>query len=218
MPHMKPACSMPRFAFTAALLCALAGTAHAAGADYRIDPVHTQVLVCVSHLGYTHPCGRLRVQSGFFHFDADDWSSATLDVTLDSASLDMGDAAWSDKVRSAFLDASRFPTARYSAKRAEKAAEKGGVVHGALTLLGRTQPVDLAVTFNRAARDGYTLKYIAGFSAHATLKRSAFGMTRDIPDVGDEVEVRIEAEGLRDKDAAVQSENADADKPADKQQ
>ena len=215
MPHMKPARSMSRSAFITAALCALASTAHAAGTDYRVDPVHTQVLVCVSHLGYTHPCGRLRVQSGFFHFDANDWSQATLDVTLDSASLDMGDSAWSDKVRSAFLDASRFPTARYSGKRAEKSAEKTGVVHGALTLLGRTQPVDLAVTFNRAARDGYTLKYIAGFSARAAFKRSAFGMTRDIPDVGDEVEVRIEAEGLRDKDAAVQS--PDSDKPAEQQ-
>lgn len=210
MPHMKPAASLPSLALcAAALLCAFPRVARADGADYRIDPVHTQVLVCVSHQGYSQPCGRVRVKSGFFHFDADDWNSATLDVTLDSASLDMGDAAWSDKVRAAFLDASRYPTARYSGKRAEKTAARGGVLHGALSLLGRTQPVDLALTFNRAARDGYSLHYIAGFSARATFKRSALGMTRDIPDVGDDVEVRIEAEGLRAKDAAVQSGEQD---------
>jgi len=201
--HRIVALPMPALAI---LACA---HARAAGDDYRIDPVHTQVTVCVSHLGYSHPCGRLHVKSGFFHFDEGDWSSATVDALIDSASLDMGDAAWSDKVRSAFLDSSRYPQARYSAKRAEKNGARTGVAHGTLTLLGRSQPLDLKVTFNRAARDGYTLHYIAGFSASATFKRSAFGMTRDIPDVGDEVEVRIEAEGLRDKDAQAQSAAGD---------
>lgn len=204
MPYMTAASSTPRIVLAAATL-ALSAPLYAAGDDYRLDPVHTQVSVCVSHLGYTHSCGRLRVKDGSFHFDAGDWSSAAVNVTLDTASLDMGEQGWSDKVRAAFLDATRYPEARYASRRAEKSGEHGGVVHGALTLLGRSQPVDLQVTFNRAGRDGYTLHYIAGFSATATFKRSAFGMTRDIPDVGDQVDVRIEAEGLRDKDAPVQS-------------
>jgi polyisoprenoid-binding protein YceI len=205
MPHMTAATRTSHIILAAAALAPNAMLHAAAGDDYRLDPVHTQVSVCVSHLGYTHSCGRLHVKSGSFHFDAGDWSSAALNVTLDTASLDMGDPGWSDKVRTAFLDTTRYPEARYSSKRAEKSGDHGGVVHGALTLLGRTQPVDLQVTFNRAGRDGYTLHYIAGFSASATFKRSAFGMTRDIPDVGDQVDVRIEAEGLRDKDAQVQS-------------
>jgi polyisoprenoid-binding protein YceI len=183
----------------------LASAAHAAGSDYRLDPVHTQVTVCVSHMGYSHSCGRLQVKSGFFHFDENDWSSATLEAVIDAASIDMGNAAWSDKVRSSYLDAQRYPQVRYSAKRAEKTGARSGVVHGALTLLGRTQPVDLQVTFNRAGADGYTLHYVAGFSADATFKRSAFGLTRSIPDVGDQIDVHIEAEGLRDKDAQAQS-------------
>jgi polyisoprenoid-binding protein YceI len=38
---------------------------------------------------------------------------------------------------------------------------------------------------------------MAGFSAHGTLKRSDFGMRALLPGVGDEVELRIEAEGKR---------------------
>jgi polyisoprenoid-binding protein YceI len=189
----------------AVAILAIVPLARAGSDDYRIDPVHTQIEVCISHMGYSHSCGRLRIKSGFVHFDAGDWSTATVDVSLDTASFDMGDASWSDKVRSAFLDAKRYPTARYVGKHSEKSGERSGTVHGELTLLGRMQPVDLKVTFNRAGADGYTLHYVAGFSATATFKRSAFGMSRDLPDVGDLVDVRIEAEGVRDKDAPVQS-------------
>ena len=209
MTLTTPTHRLLRTALAAGLL-ALLGNARAAGDDYRFDLVHTQVSVCVSHLGYTHSCGRLHVKSGFFHFDADDWASAKVDVNVDTTSLDMGDARWNDKVRSVFLDAQRYPLAHYVATRAEKAGERGGVAHGTLTLLGRTQPLDLRITFNRAGRDGYTLHYVAGFSADATFKRSTFGIDRDLPDVGDQVDVHIEAEGLRDKDAQAQS--ADPDK------
>ena len=180
-------------------------SANASAADFRFDTVHTQLEFCVSHMGYSHSCGRAPVKSGFFHFDANDWSSARVDATIDVAALDMGNAGWSDKVRSTFFDATRYPTARFVGKRADKADGDSGIVHGELTLRDRTHPVDLHVTFNRAGMDGYTLHYIAGFSATATFKRSAFGIDRDLPDVGDEVSVRIEVEGLRDKDAPVQS-------------
>jgi polyisoprenoid-binding protein YceI len=191
------------------LLCAPlslgANTAFAGGSDFRFDTVHTQISVCLEHMGFSHSCGRLHLKSGFFHFDADDWSTAKVDALVDTGSLDMGDAAWSDKVRSAYLDTHTYPTAHYASTRVEKTGERSGIVHGTLTLLGRTQPVDLALTFNRAGADGYTMHYVAGFSATAQFKRSAFGSTRSAPDVGDRIDVRIEAEGLRDKDAREQA-------------
>jgi polyisoprenoid-binding protein YceI len=191
-----------RIAFTAVAMI----SASAPAADFRFDTVHTQLEFCVSHMGYSHSCGHAPVKSGFFHFDADDWSNARVDATIDVAALDMGNAAWSDKVRSTFLDAAHYPTAHFVGKRVDKGDPNSGiVVHGELTLRDRTRPVDLHVTFNRAGMDGYTLHYVAGFSATATFKRSAFGVDRDLPDVGDEVNVRIEVEGLRDKDAPVQS-------------
>ena len=186
-----------------------AGLAHAGGDDFRFDTVHTQLIVCLDHMGFSKSCGRLHVTGGWFHFDADDWSTAKVEALIDAASLDMGDAAWSDKVRSAYLDSRTYPTARYVSTRIEKTGERSGIVHGTLTLLGRTQPVDLAVTFNRAGADGYTLHYVAGFSASAQFKRSAFGSTRSAPDVGDRVDVRIEVEGLRDKDARAQASGHD---------
>lgn len=187
----------------AALVAVLAASgASAAGSDFRIDTTHAQVFFSASHDGYTNPVGRMKVKSGFFRFDPDDWSQSKVDVTLDVVTLDMGDKPWNDKLLSAYFDVSNHPTARYVSTGIEKTGERTGVVHGTLTLLGKTLPVDLKVTLNKAAVNGYTLHYVAGFTATAQFRRSAFGMSRSLKDVGDDVSVHIEIEGVRDGDAA----------------
>lgn len=183
----------------AAATVALPALAHAATRDFRFDLVHTQVLVSASHLGYSHPLGRLHVKSGWFRFDADDWTQAKVDVSVDAASIDMGDAKWNDTLRSRdFLASDRYPTAHYVSTRVEKTGDNQGTVHGTLTLLGVTRPLDLQITFNRAGADPYTFKWTAGFSATAQLHRSDFGMKKFLPDIGDVVTIHIETEGLSD--------------------
>jgi polyisoprenoid-binding protein YceI len=192
------------------VLLAAAAPALASAADYRFDTVHTQVLFSVNHLGFSRPQGRLHVKSGFIHFDENDWPKAKVEAVIDTTSLDMGDAAWNAKLRSwEFFGADKSPTAKFVSSSVESSGERSGIVHGRLTLLGVTRPLDLTVTFNRAGMDSYSLKYTAGFSATATLKRSDFGMKKYLPDVGDEVAIHIEAEGLRDRSAQEQAQPAD---------
>lgn len=187
-----------RFMLTAIVLA----WAPARATDYRFDTTHTQLFFCVSHMGFSNPCGRMRVKSGFIHFDADRWAQAKVDVVIDAASLDMGDAKWDATLRSwQFLETGRYPTARYVSTAVEKTGERSATVHGKLTLRGVTRPVDLHVVFHRAGLDPYDMRYTAGFSAKATVQRSGFGIKKYLPDIGDAVSIRIEAEGLRDKDA-----------------
>ena len=149
-----------------ALLLAGATPLLASASDYRFDPVHTQVLFSVSHLGFSRPQGRLHVKSGFIHFDENAWADAKVEAVVDTTSLDMGDAAWNAKLRSwEFFGADKHPTAQFVSDKVKKTGEHSGVVHGRLTLLGITHPLDLAVTFNRAGMDSYSLHYTAGFSA-----------------------------------------------------
>lgn len=191
----------------AVLVCA---GAHAT--DFVIDTVHTQVYACASHLGFSDPCARFKVAGGFFHFDREHWERARLDVSVDTASADLGDAAWNRTVRSwQFLEAGKHPQARFIANAVEQTADRHGIVHGTLTLRGVARPLDLHLTFNRAGPDPYNFRYTAGFSATATLKRSDFGMTKYLPDIGDEVTIRIEAEGLRGEPAPVQTAPAKAE-------
>ena len=205
--------SMRRGCFIAVTLAALLAAGGARAADFRIDTVHTQVFFSVSHLGFSHSTGRFKVKGGFIRFDADDWPQSSAEVVIDVASVDMGDAAWSDKLRShEFFETGKYPTARFVSTRVEKTGERTGIVHGKLTLLGVTRPVDLNVTFNRSGPDPLTLAYTAGFSATASLKRSDFGIRKYASEIGDDVELRMEVEGLRDRHAEAHTEEPAKDR------
>lgn len=183
----------------------LSGATHArASADtYRFDPVHTQVWFSVEHQKFSHPLGRLRVKEGWFRFDPKNWSASHVDVVIDLASVDMGDVKWSDTVKSGqFLDAQRWPTARFVSAHIEQTDASHGVIHGTLSFHGVAKPVDVAFTLNRIANDPYAFKQKAGFSATAALDRFAFGMTRFKEVVGAQVDLRFEIEGIMDADAA----------------
>lgn len=185
------------------LIAAAPATARAVDTTtWRLDTTHTQIVFFADHLGLSNGIGRVHVREGWFRFDPDDWSTAQVEVVIDLASVDMGDAKWSDAVRSGqFLDVSRWPTARFTASRLEKTGDAAGILHGELTLRGTAQPVELAVTFNRIGRDPYAFRTKAGFTATTTLARGAFGMTRFADVVGENVSLRIEVEGIRDAKA-----------------
>ena len=64
-----------------------------------------------------------------------------------------------------------------------------------------TTPVTLDVTLNKTGLYPYIDNYVAGVSARTTIRRSEFGMTYAVENgwVGDEVEVIIELEAIREK-------------------
>ena len=182
---------------------ACATDATAAPETWRFDPVHSQLVFSVGHQKFSSALGRLHVKEGWFRFDENDWSTARVDVTVDLASVDLGDAKWNDAARSgALLDTARWPTARYTSRSVERIDATHGLIHGDLSFRGETKPLDVAFTLNRVANDPYLFKRKAGFSATATLTRQDFGMTRYADVVGATVALRIEIEGIRDGDAA----------------
>lgn len=184
----------------------LAGSGAIAGEleTYRYDPVHSQIVFFVGHLGFAKGVGRLKLKSGWFQFDPDDFSRARTDLVIDLANVDMGDTKWSDTVKSGqFFDVGDWPTARFVSRSVEKtgADKNTGIIHGELTFQKISVPIDVEFTFNKSGRDSYAFKQKAGFSAHATLKRGALGLTRYQNVVGEDVELRIEVEGVRDNSA-----------------
>ncbi|MEO8011766.1 MAG: YceI family protein [Dokdonella sp.] len=190
-------------AIAAALLLGASPFAQAELASYRFDPVHTQVVLFADHLGLSHGIGRAKVGSGWLRFDADDWSTAQLDVSVDLTTLDMGEVKWTRTVQSSqFLDVKRYPTARFVSHSVEKTGPTIGTVAGELSLHGKTRPVTMQLKFNRIGRDPYAFKTKAGFSARMTIDRFDFGIDRYREVVGAEVEMRIEVEAILDPKAA----------------
>jgi polyisoprenoid-binding protein YceI len=208
---------MRRLAILLAGLCAFssAENATAQAQRYTIDSVHTQVLFSLSHLGFSRSMGRFQGIAGHFTYDPDDWSSARVEVEIPIGSLYLGDRAWERKILSdQYFDADRFPTARFVGTRLQRLDGPRGRLYGELTLHGVTRPVVLELTANRIGRHTYSLKYVAGFSAHTTIKRSDFGMSHLLPAVGDEVEIGLEVEGLRQRG----DKSDDGDEPTHTQQ
>ena len=174
----------------------------AQAAGYRLDPVHTRVLFGVSHAGFSTALGTVSGSTGMLVFDPEDWSSARLQVEVPLARADMGDARWSRAVLAGnMLDAVRFPTASFVSSRIEPVDPARATVCGTLTLHGVARDQCLDVTFNQLRRDPVPpFRRTAGFSATATLKRSDFGIDAWKSMIGDEVELRIEVEAVRDGD------------------
>ena len=187
----------------AALLSLLAlPAAHAASASYRYDTVHSQLLFSIDHDGYSRPFGRLHIAKGWLRFDPDHWSTAATELDIDMAGVDMGDPDWNAAVcKPALLDCGRYHYAHFVSTSVERINAHHGVLHGQLTLRGVTRPLSLPFTLNRVAATIYGLHTVAGFSATALLDRRDFGITAFGHSIGDQVNVWLELEAIRDDSA-----------------
>jgi polyisoprenoid-binding protein YceI len=68
-------------------------------------------------------------------------------------------------------------------------------VTGNLTVHGVTRPVVLDATLNRAGPHPMSKVPSIGFDATASIKRSDFGVGGYVPNVGDDLTIRITTEG-----------------------
>ncbi len=189
-------------ALLAAAALFFAGAVHAHPLDYKIDAVHSQVLFSADHDGYSKPVGRLAIARGWLRFDPDDWGASKVIADIDLASADLGDKGWNAAVKGKnFLDAAQFPPAHFESGKVSRTGANTGTLEGELTLRGVTLPVKVDFTVNRVGATLFGFETIAGFSGHAALDRTQFGMTAFPKAVGTEVAIRLEIEAKLDRDA-----------------
>lgn len=178
------------------LLCLFANPGF--GADYKFEPVHTQILFFCDHLGFSKSQGEFLQFDGAFSFDTNDIAASKVDITIDTASIDMDHQKWNDHMKNEdFFDVEKFPTMTFISNKIEPLSSNTMNVHGDLTILGHTELVVLNVTYNKSGKHPFSGKYTAGFSATTQVKRSLFGMTYGLPALGDDIEIRLEVEGQK---------------------
>ena len=199
------------------LLASLACASATAGEPprYVLDPVHTRVMFTIDHAGFSSAIGTVSGSQGSLYFDPDDWASARLDVVVPMTRLDLGDSGWTASVFAPrFLDVKRHQQARFVSSALERTHGDRGRACGQLTLRGVTRPLCLDIVLNKAGR--YPLppfRRTIGFSATATLKRSDYGMTSWKTLVGEDVELRIEAELFRSESGTPSEKPAEPTEP-----
>lgn len=192
---------MKNFLLTTAAAAVLfvPGLARAEVETYSFDTVHSQILFFISHLGFSISEGEFLDFDGGITFDRDTPANSSVEVTIDTNSLDMDDEKWNEHMKSPdFFNAEQFPTMTFKSTGIEVTGDDTANITGDLTILGVTKPVVLATKLNKVGKHPFGDKYAAGFSATAHIKRSDFGMNYGLPNVGDDVDIRIEIEAIRD--------------------
>jgi polyisoprenoid-binding protein YceI len=189
-----------------AALCALAFASRgvpAAEATYALDPVHTRVMFSVSHAGFSNPMFTIAGTTGTLVFDPDDWSKARVEARIPVNGLELTDTKWKSAILGRnFLDANQYPEATFVSTRIEPIDATHATVVGMLTLRNVSREVKLDVVLHQVKRHPLPpFRRTAGFSATGTISRKVFSITAWGNVVGDAVEIRIEAEGTRSRNA-----------------
>lgn len=166
---------------------------------YKLDPSHGKITWSINHLGFSTYRGQFTNVAADLTIDPANPSASTLTASVPLADVDPADDALKAHLQTPdFFNVAQFPTATFVATSVvvdtDDATEAD--VTGNLTLHGVTRPVTLEVKFNQAgpAMGGV---YKVGFDGEATIKRSEFGITTYLPALGDEVELHIEGEFVK---------------------
>ena len=143
--------------------------------SWEIDPGHADVAFTGRHFMVTKVRGRFTDVSGTVTV-AEDMRDSRVDVVIGMASVESGNAARDEHLRSAELfDVERFPQATFRSVSVEWEGTRG-IVHGDLTIHGVTRRVPLQVAFEGYARDPWGGER-AVFSAETKVNREDFGIT-----------------------------------------
>ncbi|KAF1004159.1 MAG: Protein YceI [Luteibacter sp.] len=182
-------------------LLATAGTAVAAPVTYKLDPTHTMVLFSWNHFGFSNPTANLNNVDGTLVYDEKDPTKATVEATFKLADLDTFVPKLNEHLSSdQFFDAAKYPTITFKSTKVATAGKGKLKVTGDLTVHGVTKPVTLDVTVNKVGENPMMKGTpVAGFDAVATLKRSDFGVGAYVPNVSDEIKIRITTEAHGEK-------------------
>ena len=185
------------FALTLSLLLGLSGQLHAT--EYKIDTAgaHAFIQFKIKHLGYSWLYGRFDEFSGRFNYDADKPEASSVNVEINTASLNSNHAERDKHLRSEdFLYVDEFPKATFKSKRIEVDDEGEADIVGDLTLRGVTREVTLEAEMIGHGKDPWG-GYRMGFEAEAELRLKDFGIPMDLGPASDTVEIIISVEGVR---------------------
>ncbi|MBD1549917.1 YceI family protein [Pseudomonas typographi] len=184
-----------------------AGQATAAPVNYKIDKAgqHAFVDFKISHLGYSFITGTFKDFDGSFVWDAAKPENASIEVTLQTASVFTNQAERDKHISSKdFLDVATYPTATFkstSVKPTGKNADgkETADVAGDLTLHGVTKPVVIKATFLGEGKDPWG-GYRAGFEGTTSINRKDFApKSMDLGPQSDTVTFYFTFEGVQQK-------------------
>ena len=181
-------------------LLALGAAVPALSAEVYVgDLAHTYAYFETGHLGISWVHGRFTKTSAARVVLDRAAKTGSIDVVIDTASVDTGHDARDKHLRSAdYLDVEKFPTLAFKSNVLKFAGDSLVGVDGDLTLMGVTRPVSLNVTSFLCIQHPVNKKHMCGAAAATSIKRSAWGIMRGAAGIGDEVKISIQIEAYKE--------------------
>lgn len=168
-----------------------------------IEPTHSLVEFTVRHMMIANVKGRFSEVEGEVIGDPHDLTGATIQVSINTASVDTRVADRDNHLRSAdFFDSENYPQMTFKSTKITKTGEGEYRIDGELTIRDVTRPVTLEAEFLGKAVDPWGNEKV-GFSAKGKLNRKDFGLTWNAPLeaggvlVGDEVTIQLEVQATK---------------------
>ena len=169
----------------------------ALGAEtFKIDPVHSSVLFGIKHLGVTDFYAFFKDISGTVTIDRADPTKSSVELTVPVESLDSRNPKRDQHLKSPdFFNAKQFPTLSFKSNKVEGTGNLYKI-SGDFTLHGVTKPI--TIEFKKGAEaKGMEGEMRGGGETRFTIKRSDYGMTFMQGPLGDEVNIIVSVEGIK---------------------
>jgi len=165
---------------------------------YTIDPVHSQPIFEVRHMGFSIQRGSFTKASGKITLDRAA-KKGSVEVTIDATSIKTIDPKLDTHVKGEdFFNVAKYPTIAFKSTNFTFDGDRVVSMDGELTLLGVTKPVTLAVANEVCGEHPFNKRPMCGAEASVTVKRSEWGMKYGIPKaVADDVHIIIPIEAYK---------------------
>lgn len=122
--------------------------------SWNVDPMHTQVEFAAKHMGLMTGKGHFTGVRLSIHLSEDDFTTSSVEATIDTHSLISNDARRDAHLKSPdFLNVEQFPTITFHSTRIERAAHDRYKMTGDLTIRNVARPVTLDVVYSGQAKD-----------------------------------------------------------------
>lgn len=167
--------------------------------NYVIDTkgAHASINFSIKHLGYSVLTGRFDKFEGEFSYDPAKPEASTLNVTIDTSSVNSNHAERDKHLRSAdFLNVDKFPKATFVSKSIKAESKDEFDIIGELTLNGVTKTVMIEVEKVGEGKDPWG-GYRVGFSGDTEIKLKDFNIKMDLGPASQTVKLELEVEGVK---------------------
>ena len=162
------------FALAAASLFATA--AHAAPAQYAIDPTHTFATFEIDHFGASTNRARFDKKQGAVEFDKAA-KTGKVEVTLDMTSVNSGTAAFDKHLKSKdIFNTDQYPVSKFVSDKFVFDGDKLKEVTGQLTLNGQTHPITIKAYKFTCYERPMLKREVCGGDFEATIDRTQWGV------------------------------------------